>query len=158
MLSITFIGHAKMHYTQDVEDLLMDVLEELIEGEKVTFYMGINGNFDALAKKCCLQYKKKHKNAKLFFVTPYLDEAYFKNLDTAIKDFDEIIYPNLENVPKRYAICARNKYMINQSEILIAFASYVFGNAHKYIYYALSKRKECINLGEKIFQGKRLWS
>lgn len=147
---VTFIGHAKLQYNPKVEDKLLEVLEETIEDEDVTFYMGLNGNFDLLAKKCCMKYKKKHKNAKLVFVTPYLDEIYLKNLEFSIKDFDEVIYPDLENVPKRYAICARNKYMINCSDVLIAFASLVFGNAHKYIDYAWSKRKEFINIEELV--------
>lgn len=150
MVNITFIGHAKLQYNQKVEDKLLEVLEDAIEYEDVTFYMGLNGNFDMLVKKCCMQYKKKHKNAKLIFVTPYIDEAYLSNLKYLIKDFDEVIYPDLENVPKRYAICARNKYMINQSDLLIAFASLAFGNTYKYINYAWSKRKDFINIEELV--------
>lgn len=148
MVKIAFIGHAKLHYTKEVAYKLLKTLEDAIEGEAVTFYMGLNGNFDLLAKKCCLLYKKKYKNAKLVFVTPYIDEAYLKKLEHLIKDFDEVLYPDLEKVPKRYAIVARNKYMIDQSDLLIAFASYVFGNTHKYIHYAWSKRKDYINIDD----------
>ena len=144
---VTFIGHAKWHYDKTIAKKLMEALEDRIEEEDVTFYLGINGNFDILAKKCCLLYKKRHKNAKLVFVTPYMDEEYFKRLEFAIEGFDEILYPDLEKVPKRYAIAARNKFMIDKSDVLIAFASYVFGNSHHYLNYALSKYKDCVNLG-----------
>lgn len=143
---ITFIGHAKLAYDQNVADKLIKVLEDVIEGQDVTFYMGMNGNFDYLARECCLQYKKKHGNAKLVFVTPYLNEDYLKSKEPTTLGFDEVLYPDLEHVPKRYAIAARNKYMIDRVEVLVAFASLVFGNAHKYLFYSYSKCKECINL------------
>lgn len=98
---VTFIGHAKIHYNSKVEEKIIEALENYVDGRDVTFYMGLDGRFDWLAKKCCLKYKEKYGNARIVFVTPYVDEIYLKNLRFAIEGFDEVLYPDLEKVPSR---------------------------------------------------------
>lgn len=143
---VTFIGHSKIHYGSDEEKALLNALETSIKGEDVTFYIGLDGRFDWLAKNCCLQYKRKHGNAKLVFVTPYIDDKYLKNLRFAIEGFDEVLYPDLEKVPKRYAIAARNHYMIDNADIVVHYTCNLFGNASKYVDYASTKHKKMIDL------------
>lgn len=145
---VSFIGHAKVNYTQKHADTLLEILEDNIKGKDVTFYMGLNGRFDWLAKNCCLEYKKKHSNAKVVFVTPYMDEEYLRNLRFAIEGFDEVLYPDLEKVPKRYAIVARNQYMIKDSDLVIGYIIYCSGNAINGWDYAAIKNKYRINLND----------
>lgn len=54
--------------------------------------------------------------------------------------FDKIIYPEIENVPKRFAILKRNEYMVNESNFLIAYVRYP-GGALKILEYAEKRRK-----------------
>lgn len=143
---VTFIGHSKVHYGVDAAKALMEALETNINGEDVTFYMGLNGKFDWLAKNCCLKYKKKHGNAKIIFVTPYIDEKYLNNLRFAIEGFDEVLYPDLEKVPKRYAIAARNYYMIDNADIVMHYTYHPFTNAMKFVNYASDKNKKLVDL------------
>lgn len=143
---VTFIGHSKIHYGSDVEKALLEALETNINGKDVTFYMGLDGRFDWLAKNCCIKYRKKYGNAKVIFVTPYIDETYLKNLRFATEGFDEVLYPDLEKVPKRYAIAARNHYMIDNADIVVHYTCYPFGNATEFVGYASAKHKYLVDL------------
>lgn len=149
-MTVTFIGHANLRYDYKVANKVLEVLEYAIEGKEVTFYLGLNGNFDYLAKRCCLKYKEIYKNARLVFVTPYLDDAYLNKIKTVLEGFDEILYPDLEKTPRRFAIAGRNKFMIDHSQVLIAFASFVFGNAHKYVNYAKKRGIDCFNIEDML--------
>lgn len=143
---VSFIGHAEEHYTRDDAVKLTETLETYVNGKDVTFYMGLDGRFDWMAKNCCTEYKKKHGNASVVFVTPYIDEPYLRNLKYAIKEFDDILYPGLERIPKRFAISARNKYMIDNSDLLICYVRNLIGNANKCWKYADGKGVKTVNL------------
>ena len=55
------------------------------------------------------------------------------------EDFDSVIYPSLEHVPPRYAISHRNRWMIEQADIVVCYVSHQYGGA--YAMYADAKRK-----------------
>ncbi len=71
-----------------------------------------------------------------------------KNL---LQIFDGSIYPNLETVPPRLAILKRNKWVINNSDFLIAYVQNDWSGASKTLKYAMRKRNniEIINIKEK---------
>lgn len=67
--------------------------------------------------------------------------------DNALKIFDDTIYPNIENVPPRFAIIKRNEWMVNNSDFLIAYVENRFGGARKTLQYAEKKKNiKIINL------------
>ena len=41
-----------------------------------------------------------------------------------------IIYPELDNVPLRFAISKRNKWMVEQADIVIAYITHTYGGAY----------------------------
>lgn len=53
--------------------------------------------------------------------------------------FDSSVYPNIEKVPKRFAILKRNEWLINNSDFLIAYV-HRLGGAHKTLEYAQKKK------------------
>ena len=61
---------------------------------------------------------------------------------------DHIVYPNLDHVPKRFAILRRNSWMINQSDLIIAYVNYHRGGAYQAIQQALKKGKKIKNFGK----------
>lgn len=142
---VTFTGHARKHYSREVYCKLAEVLEKKIGGRDVTFYIGMYGRFDGVAYLSCALYRKKHDNAKLVFVTPYLEKEYVNSkLDDLM--FDEIIYPDLESVPKRFAIVERNRYMVRQADIVIGYVEYTPSNSRNLMEYALSIKKPFVNI------------
>ena len=147
---VTFFGHAKVHYGVEVANKLLELLKEKINGQDVTFYLGCYGRFDGVALYSCTKYKETHSNAKLVFVTPYMDDKYLKDRKQNLDIFDEIIYPDLENVPKRYAIVERNHYMIRQADLVIGYVANLASNSRNLKDYTVSQKKPFENLHSQI--------
>ncbi|MDE7079396.1 MAG: hypothetical protein K2O95_04690 [Clostridia bacterium] len=142
---ITFCGHSKLTDCDGISEKVFEVLKNIKSDKEVYFYLGGYGSFDALAAICCKRYKEIYKNAKLFFITPYLDDVYLKNRECSV--YDETIYPEIENVPLKFAISKRNKWMVDNSDLLIAYVNFSWGGAVKTLEYAHRKNKAYINLG-----------
>ena len=120
----------------------------------VTFYLGGYGDFDSLALKACLEYKKTHPSARLVFVTPYLDDRYLKNREEILKNYDEILYPEIETTPPQYAISKRNEWMVKHADFLIASVDHGFGGAVKTLECAIRWHIPFVNLGKKRFEAR----
>ena len=144
---ITFCGHS--HYTESKEDELkiLSVLENKVGDNYAELFLGGYGAFDDFARRCGVKYKEKHPNIKLIFITPYITPDYQKNHLQYKKDlYDEILYPELENVPLRFAISHRNKWMVNKADIVIANVNNSCGGAYQTYKYAKNTGKETINI------------
>ena len=145
---ITFCGHSKMTFSKRKQNELNSLLEnQLIENQSCTFYLGWYGDFDNLCFDLLKKLKLSYPHIKLVFITPYLDDNY-KKLKCAKESFDEIIFPPLEEVPKKYAILRRNEWMVEHADFLIAYVKYNWGGASKMLAHAKQKKKRYINLAE----------
>lgn len=143
---ITFCGHSKLTMTEknDIKDQLKSILQKEVKCNKVEFYLGGYGDFDELAKQCCKEFQGTNSDALLYFVTPYESVSYLKTKNAY--DYDDCIYPDIQNTPKKYAIVERNKWMIKNSDLVIAYISHNYGGAYKTLEYAKKIGKRCINL------------
>ncbi|MBE6693938.1 MAG: hypothetical protein E7589_04170 [Ruminococcaceae bacterium] len=146
---ISFFGHSSLINT----DYLYEKVEETIvnninHNERILFYCGGYGDFDNLCAKICREIKSQHQNCELVFVTPYITKAQQIKMKRWMNEklYDSIVYPPLENVPKRFAISRRNEWMINESDLIIAYVQHPFGGAYKALEYAKKKKKLTINL------------
>ncbi len=133
---IVFCGHSNYIQNTNDETNILHVLEVEAGNTLCEIFLGGYGRFDDFALLCAKKFKQRHPNAKLILITPYLKNAKM-NLEKAT--FDSIIYPNLEHVPPRYAISHRNKWMIEQADIVVCYVSHKYGGA--YAMYADAKRK-----------------
>lgn len=61
--------------------------------------------------------------------------------------YDETIFPDIEKIPKRYAIVLRIKWMIDNSDVVIFYINYSFGGTYNMYQYAKQKNKKLFNLG-----------
>ncbi len=143
---VTFCGHSK-GVPSGIKEKILEVLKEAIKDEPVDFYLGGYGEFDAIAAESCIEYRKANKNAKLYFITPYNSASYLENRSAMLSDFDGYIYPDIARVPKRYAIVARNEYMVKKADLVIAYVNSDKGGAAKTLKYARKLNKRYINLG-----------
>lgn len=133
---IVFCGHSNYIQNTNDETNILHVLEVEAGNTLCEIFLGGYGRFDDFALLCAKKFKQRHPNAKLILITPYLKNAKM-NLEKAT--FDSIIYPSLEHVPPRYAISHRNKWMIEQADIVVCYVSHKYGGA--YAMYADAKRK-----------------
>lgn len=135
---VTFCGHKDVFDPEAVSAWLNDTVEGLICEGADCFYLGGYGQFDALAAAVVHKQKERYLEIRSVLVLPYLDREY------DVSAYDETVYPPLESVPKRYAVSRRNEYMIDQSDVVIAFVTHSFGGAYKTLCYAQRKQKRII--------------
>ena len=147
MVRITFCGHHNAWGIDELRGRILAEIENFAKDDTVEFWLGGYGAFDSFALRCCQEYKATHPTATLLFVTPYLDPDYLKRRDASLEGYDGIETPSIENTPPKYCILKRNEYMIDQSDLLIAYVNHGWGGAAKTFEYAVRKHKKYINLG-----------
>lgn len=135
---VTFCGHREVNEPEKVRKWLNETIEGLILEGADCFYLGGYGRFDAMAADAVRELKQKYPGIRSVLVLPYLDREY------DVSGYDESIYPPLENVPKRYAISKRNDYMVDNTDVVIAYVLYGFGGASKTLRYAERKHKRIV--------------
>ena len=144
---IAFCGHSNYVENSEDEKRFFEILERRIGSEQADFFLGEYGGFDRFAYNCARKYKDKHPDCRLIFITPYISPQYQKNqVEQNKKRFDLILYPELENVPPRYAISHRNKWIVGQADIIIAYIKQTYGGAYSMYRYAQRKNKEVYNI------------
>ena len=147
MVRIMFCGHHDAWGIDELRGRILAEIEDFAKDNMVEFWLGGYGNFDGFAMRCCKQYKEVRPSAKLLFVTPYLDPVYLESRDVMHNGYDGIVMPPVESTPPKYAILKRNEYMVDQSDLLIAYVNHGWGGAAKTLEYAVKRHKKYINLG-----------
>ncbi len=143
---VTFCGHANAYLTPDETSNLKEVITSIILKNSTTeFLCGHYGKFDILCFNILKKLQIEYPSIKINFVTPYISPNYSKL--TELKNiYDEIIYPNLENIPYKFAIIERNKWMIKKSDVVIAYVKRSFGGARKTLDFAQKQNKKIIEI------------
>ena len=143
---IAFIGHREIYGHYRLEDQIEQIArDKLYEKEYVEFYVGHNGDFDISVASAIKRAQNAvgHHNSCLILLQPYpmRDDEYYE------KFYDEVQYPvSFKTYPKS-AITKRNKWMIDNSELLIAFVEEGRkGGALTTLKYAEKKGVPIINL------------
>jgi uncharacterized phage-like protein YoqJ len=146
---ITFCGHKDISNRQFILSKMIEMLEPYFKGQlPLTFYCGGYGDFDSVASEAIDILKKKYTEIKAekIFVTPYITPAYQGKISDMKKFYDDVVYPPLENVPLKFAISRRNEWMVENSDIVIAYVKYSWGGAAKTLEFAERKHKQIINI------------
>ena len=145
---ITFFGHSNCLFNDDIKKQLKNILlDEIIKNPTCKFYLGGYGDFDVLCLRTLKDLKATFPEIELIFITPYLDKSYSK-LDFAKNHYDDIIFPPIESVPRKFAILKRNEWMVEQADLVIAYVKYSWGGAAKALEYAKRKKKRIINIAK----------
>ena len=143
MSACTFFGHRELY--KNIESVLFQAIENLIVYENVdTFYVGNQGQFDALVHRVLKNLEKKYSihYAVVLAYMPTSKNEYDNLSDTMLPE-------GLETVHPRYAIDRRNKWMIDHSDFVIAYVTHGWGGAAKYVLLAERKSKTIIKLSGK---------
>ena len=95
--------------------------------------------FDLLAAQAVRKAKKQHPDILLFYLRPYHPAE--RSFTPA--GFDGSFYPpGMETVPRKLAIVRANRYMVDNSQFLIAYARYTVSNAWELTEYAMKRGKK----------------
>ena len=145
---ITFCGHSNFSFSDATKDELKNLLlEKIRKNPTCKFYLGGYGDFDGLCLRTLKDLKADFPEIELIFITPYLDKNYSK-LEFAKYNYDDVIFPPIESVPRKFAILKRNEWMVEQADLVIAYVKYSWGGAAKALEYAKRKKKRIINIAK----------
>ena len=145
---ITFCGHSNYLLSDEEKEKLKQLLvKEIRKNPTCKFYLGGYGDFDSLCLRTLRELKKEFQDIELIFITPYLDKNYSK-LEFAKYHYDDVIFPPLESVPRKFAILKRNEWMVDSADLVIAYVKYSWGGAAKTLEYAKRKKVPMINIAQ----------
>lgn len=139
----TFFGNRST--PQEIEPTLRSALIDLIENKNVTsFYVGNQGNFDAMVRRILRNLKLSYPQINYSVVLAYLPK---EQNDFNLEDYSDTLYPEgMENTPPRYAICKRNRWMIDRCDFVVTYVQYSLGGAAKFKELAKKKGKIVLDL------------
>lgn len=135
----TFFGHRDA--PSSMEDTLKEAIVHLIQQEKVDmFYVGNQGKFDAMVRRVLKTLQGEYPHIGYAVVLAYMPTEKDKE-----QDFSDTLFPNgLETVPRRAAIVARNRWMIEKAQYVIAYVNVSYGGAADAVALAEKKGKKVI--------------
>ena len=137
-----FFGHRDT--PESVRPLLREEIIKLLEKyDGIMFYVGTHGSFDAMVRNTLRELKATYSHLRYNVVLAYLPVERAGAEDT----YEDTIYPEgLENVPKRFAISARNKWMVDRADIVVCYVTKRVGGAAQFVDLAERKGKRIVNL------------
>ena len=140
MKSCFFIGHREA--SSEVLPALRKAVERHIVDYGVTeFIVGNYGGFDRMAARVVIEAKTRHPQITLTLLLPYHPAERPIDLPPG---FDNSFYPpDMEKVPRRFAISKANRYMVDHTDYLIAYAWHPASNSRNLVDYA-ARRNICI--------------
>ena len=143
-MNVTFCGHSQITKEDKIASWLRTVTQSLIEQGATTFFLGGYGEFDSLAASILREQKKKYPQIKLVLVLAYLNTG--KNTS----GYDSTVYPPLETVPRRFAISHRNRWMVEASDVVVAYVLHDRGGAATTLRCAKQKKKQIISYRDEM--------
>ena len=141
-MTVTFFGHKDT--PKEIELALRTTLVDLIENHGATeFYVGNNGNFDTMVRR------HLENLSQTYPITYNIVLAYIPTKKSEYDSFTNTLLPEgIETIPKRFAISYRNKWMVEQSDVVVTYLTHSFGGAAQFKAMAERQGKTVIELSE----------
>ena len=118
-------------------------VEKLIQEGVDTFYVGNNGSFDTMIRR------QLEALSQTYPITYSVVLAYLPTKKSEYDDFTNTLLPEgIETIPKRFAISYRNKWMIEQADVVVTYVTHSFGGAAQFKEMAERQGKTVIELSE----------
>ncbi|MBO5049699.1 MAG: hypothetical protein J6C41_04655 [Oscillospiraceae bacterium] len=139
----SFFGH------KDTPSIVFSQLKKCIEHLIISrgvnsFMVGNQGSFDGMVLKALRELKQKYPHICYSVALAYMPG---KGQKYELYSQTETFLPEgIENVPRRFAISHRNKWMVKESDIVVCYITHLWGGAAQFAEYAQRQGKEVINL------------
>ncbi len=150
--TVSFFGHRQVENFLDIERRLENRLRELMgQKEYVEFLVGRNGEFDQLASSTVLRLKRLmgSEGSALVLVLPYATAEFTNNQGSFYRYYDEIeVSEAASDKHFKSAIQARNREMIDRSDMVICYITHKSNGAYQSVQYARKQGKNIINLAD----------
>ncbi|MBR1532366.1 MAG: DUF1273 family protein [Eubacterium sp.] len=125
-------GFGHRNVFENLSEKLDDAIESAVQQGCEIFYTGAIGDFDSLFSSAVRRAKKTYPHIKLICVKPYFTNDINTNRDYYAALYDDIIIPDeLAGIHYKAAIKARNRWMIDNSDIVIVYTIRNYGGAYE---------------------------
>ena len=147
-LTVSLFGHRIIEDYVTVEAKLYELLRIVMQKEnrEIEFLVGRNGDFDLMVASTVRKLKKETGNDNVFLtlVLPYETAELRNNTESFERYYDSIEICDSHNF--KYAIVARNRDMIDRSDMVVVYVKNESGGAYQSLKYAEKNQKRIINL------------
>lgn len=148
--TVSFFGHRKIEDAFKIERRLEDIICMILNHYPyVEFLVGRDGEFDLIAASTVRRSKRKIRddNSALVWVMPYTTAEFRNNEEVFRNYYDEIeISTSSEKKHFKAAHQARNRELVDRSDLVIFFVQTQSGGAWQTMEYAKKQGKDYINL------------
>ncbi len=144
--TISFFGHRVLYDLTRIDTQLFPLLKDLIQTKSYfSFLIGRQGEFDIYVASVIkrIQRESGKENNELTLVLPYAvaDLPFYESY------YDSIIIPEcLQGAHPKSAITRKNRWMIEQSDLVIVLVDKETGGAYTALKYAKQRNKTVICL------------
>lgn len=129
---------------QNIDKELCEAVQKAMEMGCNVFYTGAMGDFDRCFSSAV---RKQGKKIKLVCIKPYMSNELNTNKEYYNCMYDDIIIPDeLAFVHYKSAITKRNRWMIDNSDVVIVYAIRNYGGAYDAMRYAERQNKTIIRV------------
>lgn len=140
-------GFGHRNVFENISSKLDNAVEEAIAQGCEIFYTGAMGDFDSLFSSAVRSAKKVYPHIKLIGVKPYFTNDINTDKDYYTALYDDIIIPDeLAGIHPKAAIKARNRWIIDNSDIVLIYTVRNFGGAYEAKRFAERNGKRLIKI------------
>ena len=140
-------GFGHRNVFENISSKLDNAVEEAIAQGCEIFYTGAMGDFDSLFSSAVRSAKKVYPYIKLICVKPYFTNDINTDKDYYAALYDDIIIPDeLAGIHPKAVIKARNRWIIDNSDIVLIYTVRNFGGAYEAKRFAERNGKRLIKI------------
>lgn len=145
---VALFGHRDFGEHKMIEDQLYLLLKDMVRSNPfVEIYIGRNGEFDIFAATIVkrVQNAVGKDNNELICVLPYPE----RNMEYYGEYYDNVMIPEcIGKACPKGSITRRNRWMVEQADLLVCYVERKNGGAYTALTYAKKLGKQIINLAE----------
>ena len=106
------------------------------------FYVGNQGQFDAIVRSVLRELKAEYPHINYAVVLAYMPRAQNENYDFS----DTMLPEGIEKIHPRYAISWRNNWMLQHSEYVVTYITHTWGGANQFSEKSKKQKRIVMNL------------
>lgn len=151
--TVSFFGHRHIENPLAIDTVLDNLIGTLLRSKNyVEFLVGRNGDFDQLVSSAIRKCKREvqNNNSAHVWVLPYVTADFREYEDDYRSYYDEIEIYNSTGRNYKAAFQARNRDMVDRSDLVVFFVERHEGGAYHTIRYAIQQGKQYINLADRL--------
>lgn len=155
--TVSFFGHRYIDTPLYIREELYKLIASLLRRkEYMEFLVGRDGAFDQLVSSAVRRCKReiRDENSAHIWIPPYMT-AIFRGFESDYREYyDEIEICNTASRHYKTAFQARNRNMVDRSDLVVFFVKRHEGGAFQTMRYAMQQNKQCINLADSLEEYK----